>query len=148
MVKDILKRMVDYLVPVLLCAMLCACAQASQSQVPHQQEVKETEEQMTYEQITQDEAKALMAETENYIILDVRTEAEFAGGHIPGAICVPNETIGDKMPEELPDKEQLILVYCRSGNRSKQASEKLAKLGYANIKEFGGINTWTGDIEK
>lgn len=103
---------------------------------------------MTYEQITQDQAKTLMAESENYIILDVRTEAEYAEGHIPGAICVPNESIGEEMPKELPDKEQLILVYCRSGNRSKQASEKLAKLGYTNIKEFGGINTWTGDIEK
>ena len=148
MVKDILKRMTGYVLPVLVCIMLCACGQATRSQVPHQQEVKEAEAQMTYEQITQDEAKALMAEAENYIILDVRTEAEFAEGHIPGAICVPNETIGDQMPQELPDKEQLILVYCRSGNRSKQASEKLAKLGYTNIKEFGGINTWTGDVEK
>ena len=148
MVKDILKRMTGYVLPVLVCIMLCACGQAPQSQIPHEQQVKETKVQMTYEQITQDEAKTLMAETENYIILDVRTEAEYAEGHIPGAICVPNETIGDNMPEELPDKDQLILVYCRSGNRSKQASEKLAKLGYTNIKEFGGINTWTGDVEK
>lgn len=148
MVKDILKRMTGYVLPVLVCIMLCACGQAPQSQVPHEQQVKEIEAQMTYEQITQDQAKALMAESENYIILDVRTEAEYAEGHIPGAICVPNETIGDNMPEELPDKDQLILVYCRSGNRSKQASEKLAKLGYTNVKEFGGINTWTGDIEK
>ena len=148
MVKYILKRTTGYVVPVLLCAMLCACGQANQIEAPHEQQVKETEEQMTYEQITQDEAKALMVETENYIILDVRTEAEYAEGHIPDAICVPNETIADQMPEELPDKEQLILVYCRSGNRSKQASEKLAKLGYTNIKEFGGINTWTGDVEK
>ena len=148
MVKDILKRTSGYLVPVLLCVMLCACGQVNQSGVPHGPEVKETEAQMTYEQITQEEAKALMAEAENYIILDVRTEAEYAEGHIPGAICVPNETIGDQMPEELPNKDQLILVYCRSGNRSKQASEKLAKLGYTNIKEFGGINTWTGDVVK
>ena len=148
MVKDILKRTVGHVVPVLLCAMLCACGQVNQIEAQHEQEVKETKVQMTYEQITQDEAKTLMAETENYIILDVRTEAEYAEGHIPDAICVPNETIGDKMPQELPDKEQLILVYCRSGNRSKQASEKLAKLGYTNIKEFGGINTWTGDVEK
>ena len=148
MVKDILKRMTGYVVSVFLCAMLCACGQVNQIEAPHEQEVKETKVQMTYEQITQDEAKALIAEAENYIILDVRTEAEYAEGHIPGAICVPNETIGDQMPEELPDKDQLILVYCRSGNRSKQASEKLAKLGYTNIKEFGGINTWTGDVEK
>ena len=148
MVKDIVKRTVDYLVPVLLCVMLCACGQVNQIEAPHEQQVKETGVQMTYEQITQDQAKTLMAESENYIILDVRTESEFAEGHIPGAICVPNETIGDQMPQELQDKDQLILVYCRSGNRSKQASEKLAKLGYTNIKEFGGINTWTGDIQK
>ena len=69
---------------------------------------------------------------------------EFSQGHIPGALCVPNETIGSGEIPELPDKEQLILVYCRSGNRSKQASEKLVKLGYTNIVEFGGITTWTG----
>lgn len=106
------------------------------------------ETKVTYEQITQDEARLLMAESEDRIILDVRTEAEYAGGHIPGAICVPNETIGTDMPKELPDKDQLILVYCRSGNRSKQAAQKLVKLGYTNIKEFGGINTWNGYIEK
>ena len=103
---------------------------------------------MAYEQISQDEARMLMAESEDRIILDVRTKEEFAGGHIPGAICVPNESIGNEMPKELLDKDQLILVYCRSGNRSKQAAEKLAKLGYTNIKEFGGINTWNGYIEK
>ena len=110
------------------------------------QESEETK--VTYEQISQDEARLLMAESEDRIILDVRTVEEYAGGHIPGAICVPNETIGSEMPKELPDKDQLILVYCRSGNRSKQAAEKLVKLGYTNIKEFGGINTWNGYIEK
>ena len=103
---------------------------------------------MGYEQISQDEARLLMAEAENRIILDVRTQEEYAEGHIPGAICVPNETIGADMPEELPDKEQLILVYCRSGNRSKKAAEKLVKIGYTNVKEFGGIITWNGYIEK
>ena len=73
-----------------------------------------------------------------------RTQEEFDEKHILNAICIPNETIGTEPPAELPDKEQLILVYCRSGNRSKQASEKLAAMGYTNIKEFGGINTWTG----
>lgn len=103
---------------------------------------------MMYEQISQDEARILMAEAEDRIILDVRTKEEYAEGHIPGAICVPNETIGTEMPEELPDKEQLILVYCRSGNRSRKAAEKLAKIGYTNVKEFGGIITWNGYIEK
>ena len=103
---------------------------------------------MGYEQISQDDARLLMAESEDRIILDVRTKEEYAEGHIPGAICVPNEMIGKDMPEELPDKEQLILVYCRSGNRSKKAAEKLVKIGYTNVKEFGGIITWNGYIEK
>ncbi len=98
-----------------------------------------------YRQITAAEADALMEEEENYIILDVRTRAEYEERHIPGAICIPNETIGSEEIEELPDKDQLILVYCRSGNRSKQASEKLAALGYTNIVEFGGINGWPGE---
>ena len=103
---------------------------------------------MGYEQISQDEARLLMAESEDRIILDVRTKEEYTEGHIPGAICVPNETIGTEMPKELPEKEQLILVSCRSGNRSKKAAEKLVKIGYTNIKEFGGIITWNGYIEK
>ena len=78
------------------------------------------------------------------MLLDVRTQAEFAQAHIPGAICLPNETIGEEDIPELPKKDQLILVYCRSGNRSKQAAGKLAKLGYTNVLEFGGISTWTG----
>lgn len=99
----------------------------------------------TYRQITQEEAAKIMAEGEDYILLDVRTQAEFAQAHIPGAICVPNETIGEEDIPELPKKDQLILVYCRSGNRSKQASEKLAALGYTNVVEFGGINSWPGE---
>ncbi|MDD6050827.1 MAG: rhodanese-like domain-containing protein [Clostridiales bacterium] len=99
----------------------------------------------TYRQITQAEALRMMETERDYIILDVRTPAEFAERHIPGALNVPNEAIGDTAPAQLPDKGQLILVYCRSGNRSKQASEKLSALGYTNIVEFGGINTWPGE---
>ena len=102
---------------------------------------------MSYTQISMEEAVAMMETEENYIILDVRTTEEFAEKHIPNAINIPNETIGSEELAELPDKNQLILVYCRSGNRSKQASEKLAALGYANIYEFGGINDWTGELE-
>lgn len=98
---------------------------------------------MTYKQISQQEAKNLMDTEKDYIILDVRTQEEFADGHISGAICIPNETITDTEPSELPNKNQLILVYCRSGNRSKQASQKLADMGYTNIQEFGGIITWS-----
>ena len=98
-----------------------------------------------YLQISTDEAIAMMEEKNNYIILDVRTPEEFADKHIPDAINIPNETIGTEEIPELPDKEQLILVYCRSGNRSKQASDKLVRLGYTNIVEFGGINDWPGE---
>ena len=101
-----------------------------------------------YKQITMSEAVKMMETEKNYIILDVRRADEFAEGHIPGAINVANEEIGTEEIPELPDKAQLILVYCRSGRRSKEAAEKLVKLGYTNIVEFGGILDWTGKIEK
>ena len=101
-----------------------------------------------YRQISMDEAVKMMKDEKNYIILDVRRADEFAEGHIPGAINVPNEEIGTTEIAELPDKSQLILVYCRSGRRSKEASEKLVKLGYTNIVEFGGILDWKGEIVK
>jgi len=100
----------------------------------------------SYRQITMEEAIAIMADETGYIILDVRTEAEYQSGHIPGAMLLPNETIGSEEIPSLPDKDQLILVYCRSGNRSKQAASKLAQLGYTNIVEFGGINAWPGEV--
>ena len=100
----------------------------------------------SYTQISQAEALQMMQEQENYLIVDVRRPDEFAEGHIAGAINVPNEEIADEMPELLPDKDQLLLIYCRSGNRSKEASQKLADMGYTNVYEFGGINTWEGEI--
>ncbi len=100
----------------------------------------------TYRQISMEDAVKLMTEEDGYIILDVRRADEFAVGHIPGAINVANESIGTDDIPELPDKDQLILVYCRSGNRSKQASQKLVNLGYTNIVEFGGIMDWPGEI--
>ena len=96
----------------------------------------------TYEQITPAEAKALMDSEDGYVILDVRTPEEFAAGHIAGAILIPDYEIREKAEIILTDKDQLILVYCRSGRRSKNAASELAKLGYTNIKEFGGINDW------
>ena len=95
-----------------------------------------------YEQITTAEAKTLMDSEQGYIILDVRTEEEFAERHIAGAILIPDYEIGEKAESILTDKEQLILIYCRSGRRSKNAASELATLGYTNIKEFGGINDW------
>lgn len=99
-----------------------------------------------YQQITQEEAQRILDEETDYILLDVRTEEEYDEGHIPGAINIDNEDIGtDELPE-LPDKDQMILVYCRSGRRSKAAAEKLAALGYTQVLEFGGIMTWTGEV--
>ena len=103
---------------------------------------------LVYKQITMSEAVKMMETEKNCIILDVRRADEFAEGHIPGAINVPNEEIGTAEIAKLPNKSQLILVYCRSGRRSKEASEKLVKLGYTNIVEFGGILDWKGEIEK
>ena len=121
-------------IPILMALLLLSgCA----AQAPQEQ---------SYRQIDMDEAIAMMEAESDYIILDVRTPEEFSEKHIPGAINVANETIGSEEIPELPDKDQLILVYCRSGNRSKQASEKLVALGYTNIVEFGGINDWQGEV--
>ena len=113
-----------------LVLLLTACAQAA-----------------SYEQITQEEAKQIMDTTNGYILLDTRTQEEYDQSHIPGALLIPHTEIAQRAEEELPDKDQVILVYCRSGNRSKQASEVLAELGYTNVKEFGGINTWPYEVE-
>ena len=113
-----------------LVLLLTACAQAA-----------------SYEQITQEEAKQIMDTTNGYIRLDTRTQEEYDQSHIPGALLIPHTEIADRAEEELPDKDQVILVYCRSGNRSKQASEVLAELGYTNVKEFGGIHTWPYEVE-
>ena len=123
------------LIPILLSAlMFTGCAGTSNNQAK------------TYRSITMDDAVTMMAQETGYIILDVRRPDEFAAGHIPNAINVANETIGTAEIPELPDKNQLIMVYCRSGRRSKEASEKLVKLGYTNIVEFGGILDWKGEI--
>ena len=113
-----------------LVLLLTACAQAA-----------------SYEQITQEEAKQIMDTTNGYILLDTRTREEYDQGHIPGALLIPHTEIAQRAEEELPDKDQVILVYCRSGNRSKQASEVLAELGYTHVKEFGGIHTWPYEVE-
>ena len=106
-------------------------------------EVK-NEKKAEYKKITSDEAKNIML-TEKPIVVDVRSLEEYNEGHIPGAIVIPNESIGTEQPKELPDLDQVILVYCRSGNRSRQASQKLYDMGYTNVYEFGGIKDWTGE---
>ena len=124
------------LIPILLSAlMFTGCAGTSNNQTN------------TYRQITMDEAVTMMAQETGYIILDVRRPDEYAAGHIPNAINVPNESIGTSEIPELHDKDQLVMVYCRSGRRSKESSAKLVKLGYTNIVEFGGIHDWKGEIE-
>ena len=113
-----------------LVLLLTACAQAA-----------------SYEQITQEEAKQIMDTTNGYILLDTRTREEYDQSHIPGALLIPHTEIAQRAEEALPDKDQVILVYCRSGNRSKQASAVLAELGYTHVKEFGGIHTWPYEVE-
>ena len=97
----------------------------------------------TYEQITPVEAKYIMDSDNPYILLDVRTQEEYDAGHIEGAILIPDYEINTKAEAVLADKDALILVYCRSGRRSKNAASSLATLGYTNVKEFGGIIDWT-----
>ena len=108
----------------------------------------ESQKPPTYEQITAEQAKTIMDTEKDYVIIDARTEEEFAEGHIENAILIPEYEIAQRAEKELPDKEQLILVYCRSGRRSKIASEELVKLGYTNVKEFGGIIDWPYEVVK
>lgn len=129
-----MKRVILLVLAVVMMLSGCALANSSTS--------------ASYKQITQEEAKEMMKKDDGHIIIDVRRQDEYDEGHIPGAVLIPNESITDKQPEELPKLDQIILVYCRSGRRSKEASQKLADIGYTNVYEFGGINTWTGEIVK
>ena len=128
-----MKKLIFLLLAVM---MLTACGQD-----------KENDQGAVYVNITAEEAKQIMDSEEGYIVLDVRTQEEYDEGHIPGAIVISHEEIAEKAEEVLTDKEQLILVYCRSGRRSKIAAETLVELGYTNIKEFGGIIDWPYEIE-
>ena len=111
-------------------------------------QTKENDREAAYMNITAEEAKAIMDIEEGYIILDARTQEEYDQGHIPGSIVISHEEIAEKAEEVLTDKDQLILVYCRSGRRSKIAAEALAELGYTNIREFGGIIDWPYEVER
>ena len=128
-----MKKLVFLLLAVM---MLTACGQD-----------KENDQGAVYVNITAEEAKQIMDTEEGYIILDVRTQEEYGEGHIPGAILIPNTEVEARAEKEMPDKDQLILVYCRSGRRSKLAAEALVELGYTNIKEFGGIIDWPYEVE-
>ena len=128
-----MKKLIFLLLAVM---MLTACGQD-----------KENDQGAVYVNITAEEAKQIMDSEEGYIILDVRTQEEYDQGHIPGAILISHEEIAEKAEDVLTDKNQLILVYCRSGRRSKIAAEALVELGYTNIKEFGGIIDWPYEVE-
>lgn len=128
-----MKKLVFLLLAVM---MLTACGQD-----------KENDQGAVYVNITAEEAKQIMDSEKGYIILDVRTQEEYDEGHIPGAIVISHEEIAEKAEDVLTDKDQLILVYCRSGRRSKLAAEALVELGYTNIKEFGGIIEWPYEVE-
>ena len=142
------------IISVLLCILLTACGDDSSIGIiggadgPTSIIVAEKGEKAMYEQITAEEAKKIMDSGEEHIILDTREQDEFDEGHIPGAILIPYTEIEYKAEEMLPDKDKLILVYCRSGRRSKIAAEALSKLGYTNVKEFGGIIDWPYEVEK
>lgn len=131
-----------------LCMLLTACGNGTSSSESTQSEVRTTTDSSaaTYQQITQEKAKEMMQADDGHIIVDVRRQDEYDSGHIPDAILIPNESIGTEQPKELPDLDQVILIYCRSGRRSKEASQKLADMGYTNIYEFGGIIDWTGEV--
>ena len=107
-----------------------------------------SDEMSGYTSIPMEAAKDIFEIEGDYVILDVRRADEFAQGHIPGAVNIANEDINDTELEGLQDKDKTIYVYCRSGNRSKQAAQKLADMGYTNIIEIGGIKDWTGEVEK
>ncbi len=131
---------------IIVTVFLVACGNTNEGSEPETSEERTTEG-VTYMNITAEEAKEIMDTETDYVILDVRTEGEFDEGHIPGAVLIPDYEIEDKAEKELTDKNQLILVYCRSGRRSKNAAQSLADLGYTNIKEFGGIIDWPYGVE-
>ena len=123
----------------------CACGDKNSTEETSE---SSTSAVVSYEQISQDEAKRIMDTKEDYVIIDARTEKEFTEGHIEGAILIPEYEITERAEKEIPEKDTLILVYCRSGRRSKIAAEALVALGYTNVKEFGGIIDWQYEIVK
>ena len=142
-----MKRRIALTAAASLCLLLCACGNGTSSSEGVQSEVRTTTSAAAnYQQITQEKAKEIMQADDGHVIVDVRRQDEYDSGHIPGAILIPNESIGTEQPKELPDLDQVILIYCRSGRRSKEASQKLADMGYTHIYEFGGIIDWTGEV--
>lgn len=131
---------------ILLACMIVLVGCSSESQGIGQVQPQEEPKSPVYSQISQTQALTIMEYDKSCVVVDVRRQDEYDAGHIPGAILIPNEEIGSERPEELPDLKQTILVYCRSGRRSKEAAQKLADMGYENVYEFGGIIDWTGEV--
>ena len=121
---------------------------SQQLQTSQQAESGSAAQSTGFMHISQDQAKQMMEEEKDFLLVDVRTKEEFEEGHIPGAINLPVEEIGDSQPQLLPNKDQVLLLYCRSGRRSQEAANKLAGMGYTKVYEFGGIMDWTGETEK
>ncbi len=147
------KYFITTIVAVMLVLAGCSCSKGADNTANTSSSTNVNEENKnmmannkTYKQISQEEAKEMMKKDDGHIIVDVRRQDEYDNGHIVGAILIPNESIGTSQPEQLKDLNQIILVYCRTGNRSKQAAQKLADMGYTKVYEFGGINTWDGDV--
>ena len=148
------------IIPTVLAFLLAGCgnndntSDSPNTQVSSSESISEVQSSeiessvQSYHQISQEEAKKMMAADDGHIIVDVRRQDEYDEGHIPDAVCIPNESIEDIRPDGLPDPDQVILVYCRSGRRSKEAAQKLFDMGYTNVYEFGGIIDWTGDTVK
>ena len=134
-----MKKIKALTIIIMLCLTGCAGNVSNTSATMTQEQI------LQYKQISQEEAKEMMNREDGHIIVDVRRRDEYDEGHLPGSILIPNESIDKTRPKELPDLDQIILVYCSSGRRSKEASEKLAAMGYKNVYEFGGIITWTGE---
>ena len=136
------RRLITSIISALLISLfVCSCSSSETDNTEFSTEI-------TNISISMEDAKKILDEKEGSVLVDVRRQDEYDEGHIPGAILIPNESIGEDEIEKLPDKDQLILVYCRSGRRSKEASQTLADLGYTNVNEFGGIIDWDGEVVK
>lgn len=143
-----LKEMILMIAITLTLFGLCSCGDKNAAEGTTENSAENTTVLINYEQISQDEAKRIMDTQKGYVIIDARTQSEFEEGHIEGAILIPEYEITERAEKKIPEKDTLILVYCRSGRRSKIAAEALVSLGYTNVKEFGGIIDWQYKIVK
>lgn len=141
-----IKRFTSLISVVLILCMVTACSSGYTDTAEPTVIETQQESTMGYEQISADKAKEIMDTHSGYVIIDSRTLEEYDAGHIAGAIMIPEYEITDRAPEAIPDKDTLILVYCRSGRRSKIAAQALVDMGYTNVKEFGGIIDWPYEI--